>query len=158
MVEILETLLALCGLAMVAYGIALFVALPAAGVFVAFAGVIIVHVALKRIERERTSREPKRRGSRARVAEDQRRRVATRSERVLATILFVTNLLVVSWVIPDARGHLGHDLGSLFRIVAALFFTGFTVSLFPTVRSLGVVVVATWAALFLWVIRPGATP
>ena len=50
MIEILWTVLALCGLAITAYGLFLFFALPVAGVVVVMTGIVIASVGLRKID------------------------------------------------------------------------------------------------------------
>jgi|RhiMetStandDraft_4_1073278.scaffolds.fasta_scaffold257553_1 hypothetical protein len=169
MVEILWTVLALCGFAIIVYGVFLFFALPAAGVFVAMTGLLIVNVSLRRTvllnERLNALRKRNPKGKRFRDPDQLGRQADTigekipivKSYKIFAFFLFVTNLFIVSAIIPNFSGSFGSEVGSLvsggLRIVVTLFYTGLILALFRSAKSLAVVVLVTWAVIILRAVR-----
>lgn len=76
----------------------------------------------------------------------------SKSYKLVAYLLFVTNLFLISAITPEFSP-LGDEVGFLLSvglwIVAGLFYTGLIVSLFRTSKSLAVVLLVTWAAIVL---------
>ena len=169
MVEILWTVLALCGFAKIVYGVFLFFVSPAAGVFVAMTGLVIVNVSLRRTallnERLNVLRTRRPKGRDFRTSDQLGRQTDTigekipivKSYKIVAFFLFVTNLFIVSAIIPNFRDSFGGEVGSLvsggLRIVVTFLYTGVFLALFRSVKSLAVVVLVTWAAIILRAVR-----
>ena len=138
MVEILWTVLALCGFAIIVYGVFLFFALPAAGVFVAMTGLLIVNVSLRRTvllnERLNALRKRNPKGKRFRDPDQLGRQTDTigekipivKSYKIFAFFLFVTNRLSSPRSFPTSAVLLGARLDHWCQVVCALWLRCFT--------------------------------
>src|ERR1700704_2415297 len=117
MTEIAWTVLALFGLAVAGYGVFLFIAVPAAGMFVVLIGLAVANVGAKKsnsvkgrliaLRKERRKDERRLHGDSLRGRpENNREKIRVgRSYKLLAGLLFVTNLFFISAIIPDlSRG------------------------------------------------------
>jgi hypothetical protein len=164
MVEIFWTVITLCGLAIIAYGIFLFLALPAAGLLVAMIGIVITIASLRKIDlltarftaliRKRTKFKTVAGSEKLRRQfEPHGKKLPIRfSYKVVAFLFFGTSVYVVSGIIPKFSS-LGDEIGFLasaaLGIVGALFYTGLILSVFRTSMSLAVVLLIPWAAIVL---------
>jgi len=169
MTEISWTVLALFGLAVAGYGVFLFIAVPAAGMFVVLIGLALANVGAKKsnsvnrrlvaLRKERRKDESRLHADylRGRPETDRQKIPVGRSYKLLAGFLFVTNLFLISAIIPDFSGGFGREVGSFFsgglRIVATLFYTALILVLFRSAKSVAVIVLVTWAAIILAAVR-----
>ena len=138
MVEILWTVLALCGFAIIVYGVFLFFALPAAGVFVATTGLVIVNVSLRRTallnEGLNVLRKRRPKGRDFRTPDQLGRQTDTigekipivKSYKIVAFFLFVTNRLSSPRSFPTSGTLLGARLDHWCQVVCALWLPSYT--------------------------------
>ncbi|MGH7848376.1 MAG: hypothetical protein ACREQW_24825 [Candidatus Binatia bacterium] len=159
---------ALCGLGIIAYGIFLFFAMPAAGIFVAMTGLVLVNIGLRKtdvVNRRLTALTKDSLKNKQRRDLDQlgqppdnigKKIPIPKSYKIVASLLFVTNLFLISTLAPkfsSLGGEVGFVLSGGVRILAALFYTWLILSVFRTTNSLAVVLMVTWGAIVLRAVK-----
>ena len=153
MVEILWTVLSLCGVAIAVYGVFLFFAVPAAGVVVTMTGIVVSSVGVRKNDllNARLAALMKI-GTKGESDTLDGNLLIPKSFKIVAFLYFVTSVYLVSSIIPNFDS-LGDEIGFLVStalgVVGALFFTGLILSVFRTSKSLVVVLLVTWAAILI---------
>lgn len=145
--KLFGAILTLCGLCIVIYGLLLFFAMPAAGAFVVVAGLVCIALGVKRQE-QGTKKEKKKEDKRS-IKEAFR----DKSYKVAANIFFVTNFILIGSFIPKFYNSLSDEVGfvvsGLLMFAITTFYTAIILSLFRTTVGVALVIITTWAGLWM---------
>ena len=122
--------------------------MPAAGVYVALIGLICINLGINKIQKNRFSKEKEFREK----TNDNCYTPNEKTYRIVTNILYLSNFILVMFLLPDFSHTLGDNYGFFIRsfigMVAAVLCTGVILSLFKTISWIAIVGLLSWAPLF----------
>lgn len=148
MAKYLWSILAICGLAIILYGIILFVAMPAAGTAVAMTGLICLNIGIKKNQKNEKVLKGK--------LDSNEKSLRSKAFKITVILIYLSNLFLISSILPNFQNLLGDNFGfivsALIGFTVTIFYTGIILSFFQTIPSLIIVGIITWSTILLRVI------